>query len=659
MLVNTYNPSEKVALKVEYKSSIREMAEELLIGNKVRKTMENSLRVTRQDSLKLRTALDFDIPNTDVSEKDYALAIKDYGEEERKELWKYRRMAVRIALVGSILDDNLNKKKFSFRLQKTMESILDVILSVGKDHVTLSQIVHSTSSVLGVNKIKTRQGEEIDADAWVNDEIALQFCSELAEQHYIDIRVESKTHIVCVSQRIESMLDKEEVARLSGISRFLAMQTILTSVPEVEPQRTSISSWWYKTPGLSASQIEFVQYMNKVRYGFTDNAEDVIEERYLTHLQEPKLPNWAQARVEQFKLQIAASKANGGHHVSNKDDSATRTYMGGEIGMFQTSKPLRSIVTLKDIKDPVKWDFRNNVVQMYSVLTGVRDLGKYVGLTDNSDQLGDLRAILAETMNKELGITTFNKDNTKPLFMIWAYNAGKKRLMNGVVKERTSFFTGTVYEKLVTPGLIEIAGIEDTEQVWDVWTTTLGKLVPSIIALKRLFNLLTKANPVTECSWVMPDGAIAQYASAEAVSKELHWVSSTYTVHTHTHYRKEIVPGAKNTGLLPRIIHSFDAYVMRQLVVRCNRLGITIVPNHDSFIFDREYEATVFDLVKDILIELRHSNHLEKVVNSLNVKGADLTVRDDNNIPVSMDMFGAQLTDEDIRSGEPMDVEDM
>ena len=43
-------------------------------------------------------------------------------------------------------------------------------------------------------------------------------------------------------------------------------------------------------------------------------------------------------------------------------------------------------------------------------------------------------------MNNALGVTNFTKEATKPLFMIWAYNAGKKRLMEGVIDVETDFF---------------------------------------------------------------------------------------------------------------------------------------------------------------------------------------------------------------------------
>lgn len=659
MSVEIYNPSNKSDLKVEYKSTLVDMADAILEGNEVLVCIERAIGVARIDSLKLRNTLDMDIPRTDVPEDDYALAIKDYSEKDRSTLWQYRRIAIRLSLLSTLVDSKLNKKKFSFRLQKVMETILDIILSLGKEDVTLSQVVHGISSIVGVNKVVTKEGKELDSDAWINDELALQLISELAEQDYLEVKPKGKIHTVRLNGVQSEKLSKDNVAYMSSLAKFLGMSTINTSVPSVELQRTSKSSWWYVTPNLCADQLEFISVMHNIKYEFGEVTTEEMTELYRCHLKLNSLPLWAKRRVSEYMAQIKASKANGGHYISTKDDSATRCYMNGEIGHFQTSKSLRSIVRLSDVKDPVKWDFRNNVVQMYSVLMRVRNLGRYVGLTQDSDQFGDLRAILAETMNKELGVSSFNKDNTKPLFMIWAYNAGKKRLMNGVTKTETSFFTGEEYEKLKTPGLIAIAAIEDEDKVWNVWSSTLNKLVPSIVALKMLFNKLTEGNPVTEVSWTLPDGAIAQYSSAETVKKALYWVSSSYSKHTHTHYRKEIKEGAKNTGLLPRIIHSFDAYVMRQLVIRAARLGIVIVPNHDSFIFGKCHEETVFSIVDTILIELLNSNIFESVVKDLNTNKVDLTLVDGSGTVVKVTSFGDRLTAEDIIAGSAMAPEDM
>ena len=655
---NMYNPMNIKARRAVYDVFVKDTAEHILIGNTIADALDKRLMVVRRDSLDLRSNLDITIPETAVPESKFKIAIEDFDELTRKKLWGYRRAAIRAALLSTLVSTKVNKKKLGFRLNASMEAIVDIVLSVGSNDVTLSQIIHRVSPVIGVEQYVTKEGNVRPSNAWLNDELALQLVSELAELDYLDITIKAKTHMVRLNDKVLKGLDHTKLGEMSATAKFLSMSTVLTEKATIPKNLISRSSWWYDTPDLSLDQIEFVEAMNDIKYGFVEDAETKIEEAFKTHLKVDTLDQSSKTRVKEFQRQIRVSHANGGHYVSGKFDSSLRWYYGSEIGQVQTSKELRRLVTFDGIKDPVKWDFRNNVVQMYSILTGIRSLGHYVGLTDAEEQLGDLRTLIAQRLNTELGVTSFNKDNVKPLFMIWAYNAGQKRLMSGVLRTETNFFTGKDMVVQKVDGLGKLAG-DSTDQVWEVWNNILNELVPGIVAIKMVFKKLFKANPIEEISWTTPDNSVAQYASVVTNSEPLHWIDSKYKMHTHTHYRKEIVAGEKNTGGLPRIIHSFDAYVMRQLVIRAKRLGIVIVPNHDSFIFDREHETTVFGLVDTILNELRESSALDDVVRELNVKKADLTLLDSEGKTVTVSTFGGVLSFDDIKAGTPLAPEDM
>jgi DNA-directed RNA polymerase len=119
------------------------------------------------------------------------------------------------------------------------------------------------------------------------------------------------------------------------------------------------------------------------------------------------------------------------------------------------------------------------------------------------------------------------------------------------------------------------------------------------------------------------------------------------------------VEDAKASGLLPRVIHSIDAYIMRQLVIRMNKLGIIVVPNHDSFLFSREYEATVTGAVKELLVEVMEGEVLSSIVKQLNKANKTLNVKTADGRVITADMFGEQLTKEDIIAGTPMASEEL
>ena len=53
-------------------------------------------------------------------------------------------------------------------------------------------------------------------------------------------------------------------------------------------------------------------------------------------------------------------------------------YTQAEIGGLQTSSALRALVKVSGIDNKVKYDVRNNVVQMYALLMKTENLAKYV-----------------------------------------------------------------------------------------------------------------------------------------------------------------------------------------------------------------------------------------------------------------------------------------
>jgi len=471
------------------------------------------------------------------------------------------------------------------------------------------------------------------------------------------MRIIEHTHMISIPDNYSDLIPSSTKEYLAKLASFLQMNTILLEPASIQKSMISRSSWWYNTPTLSQDQIDFINIMHSTKFEFKEDALDRLEECYKEHLKIDTLKDWHYTKLAHYRHQIQASLDNGGHYVAGRFDSALRWYFISDIGHFQTSKALRSLVKVSNIVKPIKYDMTNNVVQMYATVLGLRDLGQYVGLTAN--KVGDLRQIIADRMNAELGIDTFTKDNTKPLFMIWAYNAGKRRLMEGTYKVETDFFTGRDNIIQVVDGLQILADGIDPDKVWSTWNNILTELVPSIVALKRVFNLLTRANPFEVAKWTLPDGSIAQYASVELMEKQLHWVSSDLKTRTHTHHRKELVAGTKSAGLLPRVIHSFDAYMMRQLVIRCAQQGIVVVPNHDSFIFDEVYTDVIMSLAKDLFIEILESTAFSDIVTELNLVKASLALRDQNNEPITVDRFGDKLTPLAIRLGTPMEIEEI
>ena len=639
--------------------------------SKVEPHLTKELKSLGARSLKLNLAIEpehrFDAQQDHDTLIKHVTSTWPKGHDMRKVAYEYINVNQRRSAIAAILT---NPKKISFVVRSTIRGLIQAELGAKRGvGISMSELINKVP--LKVTEITLKNGSTKPINLFGQDELKTQLISELAELDLIDVSISQHTHMCSLPKELSKLTSDKLWDRAELLTHVLDKKTILTEPMYLDPtDLITRSSWYYRTPNLSPDQIEFVNTMHSIKYQFVDNALDLIADAYLEHLKDDNgnLPEgyetWVPKRIQFFKAQIKASQANGGHYIAGKFDSSLRWYMQAEIGHMQTSPALRALVKVADIQSKVKYDFKNNVVQMYATLMKVRSLAKYVGLVPEADREEDIRWQIAKTLNSKLEVDIFCKDNVKPLFMVWAYNAGKNRILDGVTVEEEGMF-GITAKNVKVPGLIELTGAANTEKnrdiIWSAFEETVVELAPAIVALKQVFKKLIKHNPLNETQWTLPDGAIAQYASPDTLSETLFFVDSKGKQHQHTHYRKMIVENVKSAGLLPRVIHSFDAYVARQLVIRAARLGITIVPNHDSFTFDSKHEQIVFDLIEQLFIELLESDHFGLVVMELNKARKSLAIKDRSGTVVTdqlmWDKYG-KLTVADLLQSNPVDLED-
>lgn len=645
------------------------------ISNHVKQSLEQKLK----ESISERFKLAMQIPEAkrfdaaQAHDKVITHITTNFDKDQRVIPYKLVNVTRRSVLLASILTSTM---KISTVVSKTLLGLIEAELSLPKGKsVTMSELI--AKCPLRPEAIKHRDGNitpltDSTEDKFIIDEIKLQLINELAELDLIDIKISQHTHMVEVPKKLIPSYIKPSLEEAWALAQTLSKKTILLEPAPVDfKDSITKSSWFYRTPNLSADQVEYMEVMNNIKYQFKADALDRLEECYLDHLKDDKgnLPQgyelWVPTKLAFLAEQIQASNENGGHYINHKWDGSLRTYMISEIGHFQTSKSLRSLVQVAGMANPIKKDFKNNVIQMYSILMRNRDLGKYVGLIPEADREEDVRLQLAASLNTNLETDVFCKDNIKPLFMVWAYNAGKDRILDGVTVDEESIL-GSVLSNIKVPGLIALTGAKNTpanrDILWAAFEDAVMQYVPAVVALKTLFKKLIKHNPLTQTQWTLPDGAIAQYASPASISETLYWVTSTGKQHQHTHHKKVIVTNEKSAGLLPRVIHSFDAYVARQIVLRAARLGITVIPNHDSFMYDIQHDSTINSIIQQIFIELLESDAFNNVVTELNAANKSLSIRDRNGVIITQEaMYAAygRLEVSDLLASNPTDIEEI
>jgi len=596
--------------------------------------------------------------NFNVPKDTFKAQLTKSTKEEVVAAYNYYNLNRKQIAISAILDSG----KLHNIIRKMLIKLFNIALQNKSNKIQLDQVLNSMK--LKITSIKINNKEIVLNNKQLNT-IKLQLIYELARIDILDISVTKGTnrkyYTVSIPKVKMDKITQEELDYLFNLSCIIKYNTILVEPAKINNKMTSQSSWYYSTPELSEQQKEFIDIMHNTKWKFVPNAEELVEEAYRLHLA-PKdrenafeLPGWAYKRIEEFKRQIRASNANGGHYIRGMFDSALRWYWQAGIGHIQLSEQLRNLVTIADTEaeNVVKYDMTNSVVQMYAL--GLRDktLGSYVGLTSQEDRRRDLRTIIADSMNKTLNITSFTKDNVKPLFMVWAYNGGRERLTQDEYSEEiTDFFTGETARKIKREGLMTIArrGNSNLDEitVWDTFIGILNRIVPSIVELKEFYSKLIAANPFTESKWTLPDGAVAQYAAVQTVEDKIHWIDVDGKEHQHTAHTKVLVKGAGNAGLLPRVIHSLDAYVMRQTIIRCKASGFTVIPNHDAFMFGKEHTEKFMDILKEVFIEIMEQNVLANIFKQINYNKTRINVKVSERIP---------LTREDILRGNPVKQE--
>jgi len=675
-----FTAENKVKIAKLYTSMLKDYSTRILEGNTIKEYIEKEIKQARLHSLADRqklSALGFrESLNTEIVEKEFSKVIKEYSEEAKKVAWSYRKWAIRLANLQSLL--NGSKKKINNRLIDSFITILKLFIeggnSVSKYGVSAASIVGAVSSKLKVTDIILKDGTRVDANKESQLNVSWQYIAELCSLDYLDMKLKTtnasrKANMVTLPKWINTLFTEEDSKVLKQCANYLKLNSLYVDMAEVDMNKlTTQGSWYYKTPKHPDEYKEFLEHQQSIKYSFVPNAKEALGQKYLSHLTKGKcdreLKDYELNRIRYFNSQISDSNNNGGHYHVLQNDSVGRLYVQGEIGHKQLSSDLRSLVKIGGIENPIKYDMTNNVIQMYSLVLGSRNLAQYVGLLPI--KTGDLREVLARELTKELGIKPIGKEEIKPLFMVWAYSAGWDTIYRGKAEKQYDQFTGEYYYEKVD-GLSKYTQGIDEEIVKTAWNNILARLLPEVVWLKSVFKELNYKNPFTIAEWVLPDGFIAQYAAVpkKESRRDIHLeaVDSSGDKHTNTQSIKELVSGEGASGLLPRVIHSFDAYVMRRIVSKMRKLGAIVVPNHDSFTFDKKYEKEFIQIAKEVYCEFITNNkdkgYFSDVVRQLNKTKCNLNMKDSKGNTIKPDSFGERLTVEDVKAGMPVDLEDL
>lgn len=102
--------------------------------------------------------------------------------------------------------------------------------------------------------------------------------------------------------------------------------------------------------------------------------------------------------------------------------------------------------------------------------------------------------------------------------------------------------------------------------------------------------------------WFMPDGHNVYIPVCQTVDRRLEIDEAD---HLRCTYRcTEVRPQNKGLALAANITHSVDAYVCRQLVIRCKKVGVSVAPIHDCFYAHPNHMNVVRETYLELMLEL-------------------------------------------------------
>lgn len=118
-----------------------------------------------------------------------------------------------------------------------------------------------------------------------------------------------------------------------------------------------------------------------------------------------------------------------------------------------------------------------------------------------------------------------------------------------------------------------------------------------------------------EHTWTLPDGHVARVKVTEMVDARIEVDELEHTTFT---YRFEAnKPSQIGTSLVPNIIHSIDAYLVREMVRRSNESGFELAHIHDAFCAHPNNMQWVRIFYADILAEIADTPLLENILSEI------------------------------------------
>lgn len=265
-------------------------------------------------------------------------------------------------------------------------------------------------------------------------------------------------------------------------------------------------------------------------------------------------------------------------NLNELQDSAKNTIAFGKatkaLGRAEQNVPINHICNL---------DATASGLQAMAAMSGCRATARAVNMIDTGNR-EDVYASSSKEMSGLLGMEVDRDTIKKPLMTFFYGSMAVPKQVFGEGDGLTAFF-GTLKSQL--PGPFELMQL--FQSFWD----------PT----------------ATKYMWAMPDGHVVHVPVA---AKEERGLEIDEAKHLRFQYRAEVVgPQAQGRSLAANIVHSVDAWMCRQMVIRAKKMGFYLAPIHDCFYAHPNYMNQVRQLYRDVLSEVADMNLVSAILSQI------------------------------------------
>lgn len=264
-------------------------------------------------------------------------------------------------------------------------------------------------------------------------------------------------------------------------------------------------------------------------------------------------------------------------------------------------------------------DMTNSGLGIYSLL-GKDAKGALLTNLKNIGTLADAYKALADALNKVLGITNLNRSTVKKAFMVFLYGSGKTLLTSEDIDDER-------YKHLLQAIEIGLGTTIEIDKVWVKFQEAMFEIAPAAIKLMELIYKFKKED--SHYKWVMNDGFIVdiQVMNKTAIEHKGFSISLDGKTHSHTIHTIEALKDNKyDKSLAPHVIHSIDAYILREIARRCAKLGIPLYTIHDSFGTTPNYYFELNEVVRQVLADVLEMDLLEDILSQIDSAKLQLAI---------------------------------